>query len=71
MSDEDRERIARLEEFKMNAEDALKEIRDDVKQLRADWTKARGLVAGVVLTVSAIWGVLLGAWQFIRHKVGS
>ena len=67
---EDRERIARLEENQSSTNSLLAEMREDIKQLRNDWTKARGLVAGAVLAISAIWGMVLGVWQFVKHKFG-
>ena len=67
---EDRERIARLEENQSSTNSLLAEMREDIKQLRNDWTKARGLVAGAVLTISAVWGMVLGVWQFVKHKFG-
>lgn len=69
MSGDDRERIARLEERSESTEGLIKEMRDDIRALRSDFTRARGLVAGAVLAISAIWGMAVGVWQFIKHKV--
>lgn len=69
MSD-DKERIAALEKTAEYQQQLLEEMRDDLKQLLADWTKARGMAAGAVLAVSAIWGVVLAGWQFVKAKVG-
>ena len=66
----DVERIAKLEEQHNQMMTLLKETRDDVKVLRDTLTKYHGVMAGVVLTVSAIWAGLLGVWTFVKHKVG-
>jgi hypothetical protein len=64
------ERIAKLEEQYSNLLGLLKETREDVKVLRDTLTKYHGVMAGVVLTVSAVWAGVLGVWTFIKHKVG-
>lgn len=64
------ERIAKLEEQHNQMMQLLKETREDVKVLRDTLTKYHGVMAGIVLTVSAIWAGLLGVWTFIKHKVG-
>lgn len=69
MSAEDRERIASLEANQQTFKELVTEMRDDIREMRADFSRARGLVAGAVLAVSAIWGIAVGIWQFIRHKV--
>ena len=66
----DVERIAKLEEQHNQMMALLKETRDDVKVLRDTLTKYHGVMAGVVLTVSAVWAGLLGVWTFVKHKVG-
>lgn len=66
----DIERIAKLEEQYSSLLDLLKETREDVKILRDTLTKYHGVMAGIVLTVSAIWAVILGVWQLLKHKVG-
>jgi low affinity Fe/Cu permease len=66
----DVERIAKLEEQHNQMMTLLKETRDDVKVLRDTLTKYHGVMAGVVLTVSAIWAGVLGVWTFVKHKVG-
>ena len=48
----------------------LKETREDVKVLRDTLTKYHGVMAGIVLTVSAVWAGILGVWTFVKHKVG-
>lgn len=65
----DKERIAVIEARQNGLESLMTEVRNDVKAMREDFNKARGLVAGAVLAVSAIWGVAIGVWQFIKHKV--
>jgi hypothetical protein len=66
----DLERIAKLEEQYSSLFDLVKETREDVKVLRDTLTKYHGVMAGVVLTVSALWAGVLGVWQVIKHKVG-
>lgn len=70
MSAEDRERIAKLEANQQTLKDLVSEMREDIRAMRQDFTRARGLVAGAVLAVSTIWAMAVGVWQFIRHKVG-
>jgi hypothetical protein len=64
------ERIAKLEEQHSQMMQLLKETREDVKVLRDTLTKYHGVMAGVVLTVSAVWAGILGVWTFVKHKVG-
>lgn len=64
------ERIAKLEEQHSQMMALLKETREDVKVLRDTLTKYHGVMAGIVLTVSAIWAGILGIWTFVKHKVG-
>jgi hypothetical protein len=64
------ERIAKLEEQHNQMMQLLKETREDVKVLRDTLTKYHGVMAGIVLTVSAIWAAILGVWTFVKHKVG-
>jgi hypothetical protein len=64
------ERIAKLEEQHSQMMALLKETREDVKVLRDTLTKYHGVMAGIVLTVSAIWAGILGVWTFVKHKVG-
>jgi hypothetical protein len=64
------ERIAKLEEQHNQMMQLLKETREDVKILRDTLTKYHGVMAGIVLTVSAVWAGILGVWTFIKHKVG-
>lgn len=37
-----------------------------VEQKFAQWG---GIVTGAVMAVSAIWGVVIAVWQFVKHKV--
>lgn len=67
----DLERIAKLEEQYSSLLDLLKETREDVKVLRDTLTKYHGVMAGIVLTVSAVWAAILGVWTFVKHKVGA
>lgn len=69
MSAEDRERIARLEANQQTLTGLMSEVRNEIKDMRKDFTRAKGIYAGVVMTVSVIWATLLGVWQFVRHKV--
>jgi hypothetical protein len=64
------ERIAKLEEQHNQMMQLLKETREDVKVLRDTLTKYHGVMAGIVLTVSAVWAGILGVWTFVKHKVG-
>lgn len=61
--------VAELETGNEHIERLLRELKTDVAALRADWTKARGFVAGVVITISALWGVALAVWKLIADKI--
>lgn len=69
MSGDDRERIARLEANQHNLTALMKKVEGQVEDMHKDFTKAKGIYAGVIFTVSAIWGLVIGVWQFIKHKV--
>lgn len=47
----------------------LTSMAEDLRTIRTELTKWKGMAAGVFLTVSAIWGVVLALWQFVKHKV--
>ena len=73
----DAERIATLEaendQLKQQHRDVLAEMRDmrrDITEIKRQVTSWRGIVLGIVLTVSALWSVALGAWQIIKTKLG-
>lgn len=68
MSTGDKERIAVLESRQTGLEALMTEVRNDVKAMREDFNRARGLVAGAVLAVSAIWGAVIGIYQLVKHK---
>ena len=75
---ENRERIATLEAQRRTLQEQLAETREDVRSIQRDvreikttLTSHRGFVAGVVVTVSVIWTMGLGIWQFIKHKIGT
>jgi hypothetical protein len=56
---EDVERIARL------TREDMKEVRDDMHEVKAALTKWKGLGAGIAITVSCFWAVLIAIWGFI------
>lgn len=49
----------------------IREIRKDIKVLREDWQRARGLVAGIVLTISAITSAFVMVYKYITDRIGS
>ena len=69
MTSKTEERVAVLETRQDGLEALMTEVRDDVKEMRKDFNKARGLVAGAVLAISAIWAAVLGVWHLIKPKV--
>lgn len=76
------ERIAKLEAQQGELFRMIKEMRDEQRQgmtnLRGDVaaikrqvTSWRGIVLGIVLTVSAVWTTGLALWNAVKHKVGA
>lgn len=59
-------RIAVVEASNKRQEGMLKEVRDVVMELKDDWSRSKGLVTGVILTVSTVWAVLVTAWGKIQ-----
>lgn len=47
-----------IDDLKDTVTDHMESMRADLRCLREDWQKARGIVAGVVLTLSAIGWVV-------------
>jgi hypothetical protein len=43
----------------------MKEVRDDMHEVKAALTKWKGLGAGIAITVSCFWAVLIAIWGFI------
>jgi hypothetical protein len=69
---EDVERIARLEaqhqevmRVLQETREDMKEVRDDMHEVKAALTKWKGLGAGIAITVSCFWAVLIAIWGFI------
>jgi len=69
---EDIERIARLEAqhqelmrvLQQTRED-MKEIRDDIHEVKAAVTKWKGVAAGIAISVTCFWAVIAAIWGFI------
>jgi len=68
MTDSERERIAVLETQHEQLMKELRDMRKDVTDIKRQVTSWRGVVLGVVLTVSAIWGTFIGIWNLLKHK---
>ena len=68
MTDSERERIAVLETQHEQLMKELRDMRKDVADIKRQVTSWRGVVLGVMLTVSAIWGVGIGIWNALKHK---
>jgi len=72
---EDIERIARLEaqhqelmRVLQETREDMKEIRDDMHEVKAALTKWKGVAAGIAITVSCFWAVIIAVWSFITGK---
>lgn len=65
------ERIARLEAMHEETRNAVEEIRQDVKMLRGDWNKARGVIGGVIFVVSSLWAFFISIWNYLSHGGGT
>jgi len=59
-------RVAVIEASNKIQETILIEVRDTVNQLRDDWGRSKGMVTGIVLTISAIWGAGISIYAAIR-----
>ena len=64
------ERIASLEAYQQIMAKEISEMRADIKEIRKAVTSWRGIVLGIVMTVSVIWTGAIGLFQLIRHKLG-
>lgn len=70
MTDSERERIAVLETQHEQLMKELRAVRQDVADIKRQVTSWRGVVFGIVLTVSAMWSVGIAGLQVVRHKIG-
>ena len=68
MAPSNEERIAVLEIQQEQLARELKHIRADVAEIKKAVTSWRGVVLGIVLTVSLIWSGALGVWNIVKHK---
>jgi prefoldin subunit 5 len=72
---EDLERVAKLEAQHQELMRLLQETRQDMKDMHSDLhelkeslTKWKGISAGIAITVSLIWTVILGVYGFFLGK---
>ena len=72
------ERIAMLEVQKRYIDQQIDEMRQDIREIKADVKeladndrKRSSFVLGIVFTVSTVWAALGGVFAFIRHKFGA
>jgi len=74
------ERIAKLEaqqgelfrmiqEMRDEQRQGMSDLRGDVAAIKKQVTSWRGIVLGIVLTVSALWTGGIGVWNMIKHKL--
>lgn len=70
MNDSERERIAVLETQHEQLMRELRAVRQDIAEIKRQVTSWRGVVFGIVLTVSALWSVGIAGLQVVRHKLG-
>jgi len=71
---EDLERVAKLEAQHQELMRLLQETRQDMKDMHSDLhelkeslTKWKGISAGIAITVSLIWTVILGVYGFFHR----
>jgi hypothetical protein len=67
MTKEENERLARLETEQEMILSILNDMRNDLRKLRTDWNKARGMVAGVILTLSALFSLIFAVIEVFRN----
>ena len=72
---EEVERIAKLEAQHAEMMRLLKETRDDMKEMHEDihvlkesLTKWKGVSAGIAITISCAWALLLGIYNLLAGK---
>jgi prefoldin subunit 5 len=72
---EDLERVAKLEAQHQELMRLLQETRQDMKDIHSDMhelkeslTKWKGISAGIAITVSLIWTVILGVYGIFAGK---
>lgn len=62
------ERIARLEARHEEVMRLLTEAHDDIKELKTDLGRWKGVGAGIVIATSVIWGAALTVWQLVTGR---
>lgn len=65
------ERIAKLETQQEEMYRRINEMQTDIREIKKAVTSWRGVMLGVALTVSFVWTGVMGAWNFLKHKVGA
>ena len=72
---EDIERIAKLEAQHQELMRLLQETRDDMKEMHEDihvlkesLTKWKGVSAGIAITISCAWALMLGIYNLLSGK---
>lgn len=66
MTPEEHERLARVESRVDALHTTLKDINQQLMELRAHINKARGMVGGVIFAVSAMWALIQMAFHYIK-----
>lgn len=62
------ERIAALEARHEEMMRLLTEAHDDLKELKHDLGRWKGVGAGIVITVSVVWGAVLTVYQILTGR---
>ena len=62
------ERIAALEARHEEMMRLLTEAHDDIKEMKQDLGRWKGVGAGIVITVSVLWGAAITVYQFVTGR---
>jgi len=62
------ERIAALEARHEEMMRLLVEAHDDIKEMKQDLGRWKGVGAGIVITVSVLWGAAITVYQFVTSR---
>ena len=59
MTPEQSERLTRLEDASISQKEILKEMREDLRQLKAEWNRTKGFIGGFIFVLSSVWTAII------------
>jgi uncharacterized coiled-coil protein SlyX len=67
MTPEEHERLTRLEEKVGVMHETIDEVRTNIVSMRADFNKAKGVLGGVLFTISALWAFFVAIARHFKE----